>query len=435
MPREIGSDQYVPLRCAHCNAKLASPFAFCPHCGANQLDHQSDTDTRAPHDARAAAGARGPASPASSGARGPAEPTWRPPLDESGGRFALYGSGSGAGGLEHRDYFGDTEPRRWVDTRWHAKVSHYAIPVLVAAALLFTAHAFFTRKSDSPDLPPQVASGAVADSGQGAGNGGAQVDQAYQANQANQANQTYQGNAGYQAGLANQGSTPAQPVPQMQPNTNVQAAPTQPDTAQAPAPTIANTPNTASETGMANAPSSTTAYASAPSVSTPPQPARMATQKSRTTSRVDADTARRIREATVAQRRSDEVRSRVAASLQSARINLDKNNLGSARAALMNVLAEDPNNAEALRMRGDLMDREQQRDSMLASARGCEAQGRWTCVWHNAGNALTIDSSNGEAHWLLSQALMRESERRQANNGIFTPDVGPREGENPAIGP
>lgn len=400
MPREIGSDQYVPLRCAHCNAKLASPFAFCPHCGANQLDHQSDT--RAAYDARAAAGARGPASTASSGARGPAEPTWRPPLDESGDRFALYGSGSGAGGLEHRDYFGDTEPRRWVDTRWHAKVSHYAIPVLVAAALLFTAHAFFTRKSDSPDLPPQVASGAVADSGQAAGNGGAQIDQAYQANQANQ---TYQGNPGYQAGLANQGSTPAQPVSQMQPNTNVQAAPMQPDTAQAPALTTANTPNTASEKGMANAPSSTTAYAGAPTVGTP------------------------------AQRRSDEVRSRVAASLQSARINLEKNNLGSARAALMNVLAEDPNNAQALRMRGDLMDREQQRDSMLASARGCEAQGRWTCVWHNAGNALTIDSSNGEAHWLLSQALMRESERRQANNGIFTPDVGPREGENPAIGP
>lgn len=426
MPREIGSDQYVPLRCAHCNAKLASPFAFCPHCGANQLDYQPDS--RAPHDARAAA-ARGPASPASPGARGPAEPTWRPPLDESGGRFALYGGGSGAGGIEHPGYLGGTEPRRWVDTRWRAKVSHYAIPVLVAAALLFTAHAFFTRKSDSPDLPPQVASGAVADSGQGDGNGAAQVDQAYQGNQ------TYQGNPGYQAGLANQGGTPAQPVPQMQPNTNASSAPMQPDVAQAPAPATTNTINAPNATGVANAPPSTMAYASAPTVGTPTQPARMATQKSRTTSRVDADTARRIREATVAQRRSDEVRSRVAASLQSARINLDKNNLGSARAALMNVLAEDPNNAEALRMRGDLMDREQQRDSMLASARGCEAQGRWTCVWHNAGNALTIDSSNGEAHWLLSQALMRESERRQANNGIFTPDVGPREGENPAIGP
>ncbi|WP_232833458.1 hypothetical protein [Paraburkholderia kururiensis] len=286
-------------------------------------------------------------------------------------------------------------------------MSHYTIPVLVAAALLFTAHAFFTRKSESPDLPPQVASGAVADSGQGAGNGGAQVDQA---------NQAYQGNAGYQGDLANQGSAPVQPL---QPNVNAQAAPMQPDMTQTPAP------------ATANAPSSTLAYASAPAANTPAQPS----QKSRTTSRVDADTARRIREATLAQRHSDEVRSRVAASLQSARINLDKNNLGSARAALMNVLAEDPNNPEALRMRGDLMDREQQRDSMLASARGCEAQGRWTCVWHNAGNALTIDSSNGEAHWLLSQALMRESERRQANNGIFTPDVGPREGENPAIGP
>lgn len=411
MPREIGSDQYVPLRCAHCNAKLASPFAFCPHCGANQLD------SRAPHDAHAAAGARGPASPASSAARGNArgaEPTWRPPLDESGGRFALYGGGSGPVGIEHPGYAGDTEPRRWVDTRWRAKVSHYTIPVLVAAALLFTAHAFFTRKSESPDLPPQVASGAVADSGQGAGNGGAQVDQAYQANQ------TYQGNAGYQGDLANQGSAPVQPL---QPNVNAQAAPMQPDMTQTPAP------------ATANAPSSTMAYASAPAANTPAQPSHAPAQKSRTTNRVDADTARRIREATLAQRHSDEVRSRVAASLQSARINLDKNNLGSARAALMNVLAEDPNNPEALRMRGDLMDREQQRDSMLASARGCEAQGRWTCVWHNAGNALTIDSSNGEAHWLLSQALMRESERRQANNGIFTPDVGPREGENPAIGP
>jgi hypothetical protein len=38
---------------------------------------------------------------------------------------------------------------------------------------------------------------------------------------------------------------------------------------------------------------------------------------------------------------------------------------------------------------------------------------RWTCAWHNAGNALVIDSSSADAKRIVAQA-MREAQSGSA---------------------
>lgn len=101
-------------------------------------------------------------------------------------------------------------------------------------------------------------------------------------------------------------------------------------------------------------------------------------------------------------------RAQLATKLQLARIDLQKDALAPARAALMPVLAAQPNNPDALQMQADLVAREQQRDAVLLVARGCEQQHQWTCAWHNAGNALMIDSTSVQAGRLLATAI-RES--------------------------
>ena len=57
----------------------------------------------------------------------------------------------------------------------------------------------------------------------------------------------------------------------------------------------------------------------------------------------------------------------------------------------------------------DSESREQQRDALLSLARGCGYIARWTCVSHNAGTALQIDSSSKEAQRLMTLAV-RETE-------------------------
>jgi hypothetical protein len=94
--------------------------------------------------------------------------------------------------------------------------------------------------------------------------------------------------------------------------------------------------------------------------------------------------------------------------LQAARESLQKNNLKDAKAALADVLAAQPDNSEALRLRRDLQSREQSRDASLRIAHGCERQQSWTCVWHNAGDALTIDTSSADAKALVVRSI-RES--------------------------
>jgi hypothetical protein len=87
---------------------------------------------------------------------------------------------------------------------------------------------------------------------------------------------------------------------------------------------------------------------------------------------------------------------------------LQKNNLSAADARLAAVLAVQPKNRDALAMRADLQDREQQRDVALDVARGCENIGRWTCAWHNAGNALVLDSSSADAKRIIARAMSED---------------------------
>jgi hypothetical protein len=75
---------------------------------------------------------------------------------------------------------------------------------------------------------------------------------------------------------------------------------------------------------------------------------------------------------------------------------------------LNEVLAAQPDNIDALRMRQELASREQARDASLRIARGCAQQGSWTCVWHSAGDALAKDTGSAEAKSLVSRSI-RES--------------------------
>ncbi|ASV97062.1 hypothetical protein CJU94_02085 [Paraburkholderia aromaticivorans] len=105
----------------------------------------------------------------------------------------------------------------------------------------------------------------------------------------------------------------------------------------------------------------------------------------------------------------DKVRPDVSRHLRAARANLQENNLSATRARLAAAIAAQPDNRDALNMRSTLSAREQQRDALLSLARGCGYIARWTCVSHNAGTALQIDSSSKEAQRLVTLA-QRETE-------------------------
>ncbi len=122
-------------------------------------------------------------------------------------------------------------------------------------------------------------------------------------------------------------------------------------------------------------------------------------------------------------------RADVARSLASARASLDKNSLGPARSAINSALAEQPGNGTALQMQAELTSREDQRDSLLGYARLCARDGRWVCAWHNAGHALTVDSSSGEAREILSRSIAAQGA------GNVAQDAGPGPTVTPAPAP
>ncbi|MFM0057517.1 hypothetical protein PQR64_17975 [Paraburkholderia phytofirmans] len=105
----------------------------------------------------------------------------------------------------------------------------------------------------------------------------------------------------------------------------------------------------------------------------------------------------------------EQPRADVSRHIKAARANLQQNNLSATRARLAAIIAVQPNNRDALNMRTALSTREQQRDALLSLARGCGYIARWTCVSHNAGTALQIDSSSKEAQRLVTLA-QRETE-------------------------
>lgn len=164
---------------------------------------------------------------------------------------------------------------------------------------------------------------------------------------------------------------------------------------------------------------SPSSISSAPSPSLSPSPSPSPSQPLSTTGQ-----ARPI--ARVAARPKTEVPAamqhpRAEVDLQIARVNMDKNNLTTARAALSRVLIEEPNNISAIKLNADLQDREFRRNSILLAARTCAVRDQWTCVWRNAGDALVIDPSNPEAKQLLTQA--RWQSELDSRTGV-TPPLG-----------
>lgn len=120
----------------------------------------------------------------------------------------------------------------------------------------------------------------------------------------------------------------------------------------------------------------------------------------------------------------DKVRADVSRHLRAARANLQENNLSATRARLAAAIAAQPDNRDALNIRSTLSAREQQRDALLSLARGCGYIARWTCVSHNAGTALQIDSSSKEAQRLVTLA-QRETELQMPPAAEPAPESAP----------
>ncbi|WP_091994678.1 hypothetical protein [Paraburkholderia lycopersici] len=131
--------------------------------------------------------------------------------------------------------------------------------------------------------------------------------------------------------------------------------------------------------------------------------------------------------AKTAAKASANARADVARSLASARANLDKSSLAPARSAIMTALAEQPGNGYALQMQAELASREQERDSLLGYARLCAREGQWVCAWHNAGHALTVDSSSSEAKDMLARSIAQQGRGavRQVDSGPPGPPIDP----------
>ncbi|WP_181321832.1 hypothetical protein [Trinickia symbiotica] len=126
----------------------------------------------------------------------------------------------------------------------------------------------------------------------------------------------------------------------------------------------------------------------------------------------------------------------VAHSIAVAQQNLAKNNLSAARRAIAAAQAAQPDNSDAFMLQRDLVSREQARDAALVAARTCLVEQRWTCAWHNAGNALSIDASSGEARALVNRAMIESNAagRPEASQPAVPMLVEPGRSPAPAAG-
>ncbi|WP_109478911.1 hypothetical protein [Paraburkholderia sp. C35] len=96
----------------------------------------------------------------------------------------------------------------------------------------------------------------------------------------------------------------------------------------------------------------------------------------------------------------------VSAALGVARASLEQRNLAAAKAAVAQVLAVAPRNADALRMQADIADRENERDAALRVATICAKDVIWSCVVKQANQALAADSGSKDAQILLERAIV-----------------------------
>jgi hypothetical protein len=95
----------------------------------------------------------------------------------------------------------------------------------------------------------------------------------------------------------------------------------------------------------------------------------------------------------------------VPGSLQAAHASLRTNDLAGAQAALSEALATQPDNADARLMQQDLLQRQLKRDAFVRAANACVQDRLWSCVRHNASDALAVDSSSNGAKTLLERSI------------------------------
>jgi predicted negative regulator of RcsB-dependent stress response len=91
--------------------------------------------------------------------------------------------------------------------------------------------------------------------------------------------------------------------------------------------------------------------------------------------------------------------------LQAAHASLQANDLTGAQAALAEVLVAQPDNADARLMQQDLLQRQTKRDHAMRNANVCAADRLWSCVRHNATDALAIDATNPNVRALLERSI------------------------------
>lgn len=355
MLSDITSDQHDPPRCGHCGALLAGHFARCPACDTRPVDARSAR----PHPASTLKVPLGDPEDMPA-ARLPVRKIWTPSSRALTNPY-------------------DLAEEQVADVSVYQKLRQPL--VLSASALVVTSAVYlgFIHSNDSIIGTPIAVSGKV---------------------------QT-------------QNDKPSVVIAQKPPTSAAQRSMTTP--AQRPASIV--TPKAATTLAQRPAP----APAQRPGPSATPRPATVIAQRSAParSSSVPAPSpsgpaavTRRVAMTGPDTKRApgnppDKPRADVSKHIKAARADLQENNLTATKARLAAAIAVQPDNRDALTLRTTLSAREQQRDALLSLARGCGYIARWTCVWHNAGNALMIDSSSKEAQRLVTQA-MHESEVQAA---------------------
>lgn len=373
-----------PWQCPYCGTGVNAPSLFCPQCGASQRAAPSfgaasngPSPQERPHDfAYASRGYPG-----------------AQPANFAGDR--LFGS----------DYLGFEYGSRYEENERHRSwLPFLACGSLIVCALLFVVHLISQRNEPAPGPGVQVVNGSVL---------GPQSVPPVRASRRS----------------ASSVKTPkvAETAPAVEKASPPVAAPA-PSVAEIEPPVVTNAPPVAEAESPVAAPTPP-AVASVPRRQELPMPAdtappdtaqqSVAVQRSLPEARVfprrsnattRADATRNIASARdeMARHLASE-RAEVARNIASARASLDKDNLEPARGAIMNVLAVQPGNGSALQMQADLASREHERDALLGYARLCEREGQWTCMWENAGRAVSMDTSSAEAKWLLSHAMVEHA--------------------------
>jgi hypothetical protein len=389
MSSQSSPDPAYPVACQRCGGLLFEPISFCPHCGASaRVALGADSATGAAANSAAAASKSSAVELPRVELPGPPQPM---PLFASAAGGSLSASASPL-----------------PDGTRHWGLSRGAGLTLVAFAVLFGGFVLL-HQFDNPDSRveemmsrtavgtvtlglehPGAASAAVAAAGPHPAPAVPAAAAMRQRN-AQAAQEQAQLQAQALAKQQAQGKLQAQAQAQAQARSQAQAHERMRAQARAEPPLLPpSLPRTQASAQAAPAPAAA--------------PAKPAAQPVQAAAQAPAQTAI----AAAAPEAADHRGKAVPRDLQSIQASLQKNDLTDARAALNDVIAAQPDNPDAQRIRQELQTREQARDAALRTARGCAQQGQWTCVWHNAGDALSADTGSAEAKSLVARSI-RES--------------------------